>query len=423
MANNNTSTLEFIYAIQSVNLRNVKIGFSTDVNQRLAGMQTGSPDELKVIGCWPGTQAEEQLIHGQMSQWRLHREWFFPSPEVLSLIGERNRAVKAEISGKLRIDLADGRSVEIWETCRDDQRNRYKITNSYRAAVDIKSKAAQLASSLPPHYAVIADEIVAAAQVVFDELNRPLTRPRQHQEVSPADRHCFEIKCDQSFIYSAGSKTHAIKLWMTDYYLKGENPNDVTISCLPDDQSMVMSHHNGQEIPPITKTHKEWAESAEGFIATRIETERPLLKRHAFMIQSCSDYIYSAETKRQALQLWLKDYWPSDDGKASAVSVTQLPDDNTFSFQSGDGEPKTITTKTHREWADEKEGFLGCYLKTKPFDCPQLYDIQTANNELTTEIAAKGQRIAEWTAYADYLQQPRRLTWRERINGKTKAIG
>lgn len=416
MANNNTPALEFIYAIQSVNLRNVKIGFSTDVNQRLAGMQTGSPDELKVIGCWPGSQAEEQMIHGQMAQWRLHREWFFPSPEVLALVGERNRAVKAEASGKLRIDLADGRSVEIWETCRDDQRHRYKITDSYRAAVDITNKARQLASALPPHYAVIADEIVAAAQVVFSELNRPSAKPRPIQEVSPADRHCFEIRCGARHVYSAGSKAHALRLWMAECSPGDDAPTDVTIIRLLDTDPVTVSQSNGQDVPPITRTYKEYAESREGFLGTRIEL--PVV-RHCYLIQSSMDYAYSAKSKAHALQLWLKDYWPRDDG-VSNLSIKQLPDDGKFNYQHND-EAKTTETKTYREWADSKEGLIAIFFKTAPFDYPPMIESKKQVDALTAEVATLKAETDQLKARIQRLQQPRQLTWSERLKGTKQS--
>ena len=132
MQNTSTPSYQLVYAIQSVNLKTVKIGYSTDVNQRLSNLQSGSPDELKIIGCWLGTESDEKQMHGRFDYCRMHREWFYPSKELLEAVAERNQAVKTDTPGKLQLQISKTKSVEIWETCRDERRQRVQITNAYR---------------------------------------------------------------------------------------------------------------------------------------------------------------------------------------------------------------------------------------------------------------------------------------------------
>lgn len=55
----------------------VKIGFTTkEPAERIAALQTGSPETLHLLGSFPGTQADEQRLHRQLAAQRLHGEWF-----------------------------------------------------------------------------------------------------------------------------------------------------------------------------------------------------------------------------------------------------------------------------------------------------------------------------------------------------------
>lgn len=54
----------------------IKIGWSKDPEKRLKQFQPGSPIELKVIHRVAGTYNDERRLHNELSNERLHGEWF-----------------------------------------------------------------------------------------------------------------------------------------------------------------------------------------------------------------------------------------------------------------------------------------------------------------------------------------------------------
>jgi hypothetical protein len=61
----------------------VKIGFTTNVPQRLARLQAGSPVALTVLAQIDGAQPfDERLLHMEYRAHRLHGEWFERCPEI-----------------------------------------------------------------------------------------------------------------------------------------------------------------------------------------------------------------------------------------------------------------------------------------------------------------------------------------------------
>lgn len=67
-----------IYFIQETGLfRNrVKIGFTDNIKDRLAGLRSGSPSALRLILVLPGDIKTELVYHERFAKYRLHREWF-----------------------------------------------------------------------------------------------------------------------------------------------------------------------------------------------------------------------------------------------------------------------------------------------------------------------------------------------------------
>lgn len=81
---------EITYFIQGKITRRIKIGkTTTTVGERLRTLQTGSPDELGVIGICFGPGLTERSLHGMFSSSRLHGEWFAETPDLLKFI-EKN---------------------------------------------------------------------------------------------------------------------------------------------------------------------------------------------------------------------------------------------------------------------------------------------------------------------------------------------
>lgn len=64
----------------------IKIGKASDLKARLAGLQTGSPVQLELIGGVPAPAEAEREIHKVLGSYRYVREWFHPAPEVLDFV-------------------------------------------------------------------------------------------------------------------------------------------------------------------------------------------------------------------------------------------------------------------------------------------------------------------------------------------------
>lgn len=83
----------FVYGMHAPLAKRVKIGRSQSPQDRVAGLQTGSPEVLSLF--WAQEQCDvigEVSLHRIFSDRRAHGEWFDISPEeLLSAIAERER--------------------------------------------------------------------------------------------------------------------------------------------------------------------------------------------------------------------------------------------------------------------------------------------------------------------------------------------
>jgi hypothetical protein len=81
--------IERVYFIHAVGLDRIKIGYSSrDPRWRLHCMETGSPDELRLLGWVRGTRTLEMQLHDRFAASRVRREWFQASPELWAYIAE-----------------------------------------------------------------------------------------------------------------------------------------------------------------------------------------------------------------------------------------------------------------------------------------------------------------------------------------------
>lgn len=76
----------FVYFIRGGAV--IKIGFATNVLNRMRDLQIGSPHALHLLGYMPGSIYEEKRLHRLFSAHRSHGEWFRRSPELLAFISE-----------------------------------------------------------------------------------------------------------------------------------------------------------------------------------------------------------------------------------------------------------------------------------------------------------------------------------------------
>lgn len=428
MANGNTPEYQLVYAIESVKLKIIKIGFTTDLHQRLHNLQGGCPDELRIKACWPGTVNDEREIHRRFDAFRVQGEWFNPSDEVLAYIAERDKSRTLSLHGLMRLEFGDGNCLDFWATCRASKASRYNPRPHYSVLADVVRKAEQLAASLPAHHGYLADQIAIDAKTAYHHIEKGnlFERIARHCPLcieykdgqDEGERHIYEVTADKGHVFSAFSEYHAILLWLKKF---PENRRwvNLRVDALPDATSLPV--HSGDGGAPIVRTHREWADTTQGFIGTRIEPkpkQEPIqTPRHCFLVQSSRDYVYSAPTKREALQSWLKEYWPADGDGVSNVSIKQLPDAGRFNFHHSD-EAKTVESKTYQEWAESKEGFVAIFTQCFQFDYPPMAEVRAVSEKLTTENEGLRQTVAALESQIHHLQQPKLLTWQQRLKGK-----
>jgi hypothetical protein len=67
----------------------IKIGFSDNPAKRLAQLQTGQPQRLRLLATIPGDARREREIHARFARHRRQGEWFAPAPEILRFIADQ----------------------------------------------------------------------------------------------------------------------------------------------------------------------------------------------------------------------------------------------------------------------------------------------------------------------------------------------
>lgn len=72
-----------VYCVQRITGGAVKIGWTTDLNARLAQLQTGAEVPLRYLGYCRGSRALEAALHEAFAAFRLGGEWFEPVPELI----------------------------------------------------------------------------------------------------------------------------------------------------------------------------------------------------------------------------------------------------------------------------------------------------------------------------------------------------
>lgn len=94
------------YVIQSPATGDLKIGkTSCGAMSRLRGLQTSSPDPLKLIVELPGDQ--ESDLHRRFADYRKSGEWFKPSPEIMDWLIRLPELVTKPVQYKMPAAVAD----------------------------------------------------------------------------------------------------------------------------------------------------------------------------------------------------------------------------------------------------------------------------------------------------------------------------
>jgi hypothetical protein len=82
-----TTEVPYTYFFQAGENGPIKVGWTRNLPVRLRALRATSPEPLKLLGVMKGAEAEEHC-HARLAAFRLHGEWFMPSPVVLDFIRE-----------------------------------------------------------------------------------------------------------------------------------------------------------------------------------------------------------------------------------------------------------------------------------------------------------------------------------------------
>jgi len=66
----------FVYVIGNIEFGFVKIGYSTNPNKRLSGIQTGCPFKLEILKVYNGNLQLEKALHKKYKEYNTNGEWF-----------------------------------------------------------------------------------------------------------------------------------------------------------------------------------------------------------------------------------------------------------------------------------------------------------------------------------------------------------
>ncbi len=80
----------FIYFVRPRRAKVVKIGFASDIQKRLATLQTGHHSKLEIMASIPGTMQDEHRWHKRFVGDRVRGEWFNLSDRLHATIDQLN---------------------------------------------------------------------------------------------------------------------------------------------------------------------------------------------------------------------------------------------------------------------------------------------------------------------------------------------
>lgn len=81
-----------IYFIQATQSGLIKIGYTGgDVLHRLAELQVGSPEQLKLVCMMPGSRWDESRLHCNFGRFRARGEWFYPVLMLIRFVDDNDR--------------------------------------------------------------------------------------------------------------------------------------------------------------------------------------------------------------------------------------------------------------------------------------------------------------------------------------------
>lgn len=141
-----------VYFVQCGVVGPIKIGSAGDVTRRVAALQTGTPERLRVIARAPGVGVEgERELHRRFAHRRIRGEWFRPSPDLLNFaawcrVHFRRRVIDVpEIDEYGRVYVTSKASDQLtWTQLEEERAHLLAAAVAYRDNVYIESLLLEL---------------------------------------------------------------------------------------------------------------------------------------------------------------------------------------------------------------------------------------------------------------------------------------
>lgn len=84
---------EEVYFLQMDNAdAYVKIGYSNNINGRVADLQVSSPYDIVLVDRLPGDRELERNLHRRFARYRVRGEWFRPSQEIFDFLKQTRQS-------------------------------------------------------------------------------------------------------------------------------------------------------------------------------------------------------------------------------------------------------------------------------------------------------------------------------------------
>ena len=109
MSNSNSTSNGCVYAIGTQSGLYVKFGWTSNVQRRLAQLQTGCPEAVIVLATAKWDRKYEAAIHKMLKHRNSMGEWFHASEETNRVIGMISSGNKAELDAHLSSEASNGK--------------------------------------------------------------------------------------------------------------------------------------------------------------------------------------------------------------------------------------------------------------------------------------------------------------------------
>ena len=84
-----------VYFVREGRRGRIKIGHTTDIEQRITTLQTSVSEPLRLLAAMPGDRFLERRLHDRFASYRYRGEWFEPSAAIFEFLHEWLREEEA----------------------------------------------------------------------------------------------------------------------------------------------------------------------------------------------------------------------------------------------------------------------------------------------------------------------------------------